>query len=370
MTVSNQLPISKHPVRLARRHLQQMLTFVRLTYGLSRSAAYRRQVLPLLPEICRFDPGHAALLMGYDFHLSDAGPRLIEINTNAGGGYLAWMSQQQADAMPERQKKRLQQRLLASFRQEWHDFSAGGRPLQRVVLLDEAPEEQPLYPEMLAYRDLLRTQNLVAEIAAPEQVTADRDGVFLNGEPVDLIYNRHCDFFLEQAELAGVRQAYLAGAVCLSPNPFAYGLLADKRRMVLWSDRDALAGLDLSSRQQELLLQFVPHSRLLADCDAERIWSERKQLVFKPVTRFGSRGVLMGKGITRKRFAELDPVTTLVQQVVPPSVESDPEGREFKVDLRLFVYRDRLLGIGARLYQGQVTNLRTEGGGFAPVRLV
>ena len=31
--------------------------------------------------------------------------------------------------------------------------------------------------------------------------------------------------------------------------------------------------------------------------------------------------------------------------------------------------RDRILGVAARLYQGQVTNLRTPGGGFAPVRI-
>ncbi len=79
---------------------------------------------------------------------------------------------------------------------------------------------------------------------------------------------------------------------------------------------------------------------------------------------------MLGKGITRKRFAELDPDTTLVQELVSPSLVSDEDGRDFKVDLRLYVYRDRLLGITSRIYQGQVTNLRTEGGGFAPVRVV
>ncbi len=59
-----------------------------------------------------------------------------------------------------------------------------------------------------------------------------------------------------------------------------------------------------------------------------------------------------------------------MQKVVAPSVETAEDGQEFKMDLRLFVYRNHLLGVGARLYQGQVTNLRTEGGGFAPVRIV
>jgi hypothetical protein len=38
-----------------------------------------------------------------------------------------------------------------------------------------------------------------------------------------------------------------------------------------------------------------------------------------------------------------------------------------KVDVRLYTYDGRLLLAAARLYQGQTTNFRTEGGGFAPV---
>ncbi len=41
-----------------------------------------------------------------------------------------------------------------------------------------------------------------------------------------------------------------------------------------------------------------------------------------------------------------------------------------KTDFRLYFYRDRILGLAARLYQGQVTNLRTPGGGFAPVLVI
>jgi hypothetical protein len=81
--------------------------------------------------------------------------------------------------------------------------------------------------------------------------------------------------------------------------------------------------------------------------------------------------VLVGEKISRKRYDELDPATTLVQQLVAPSLTMAAEDEKpMKTDLRLFVYRDRILGIGARLYRGQVTNLRTEGGGFARVKVV
>jgi hypothetical protein len=370
MPALEQLPISKLTAHLPRKDLRQMLALVRLLFRLSRRQSYQQKVLPRLPEICRYDPGHAALMMGYDFHLTAEGPRLIEVNTNAGGGYIAWLSEAQAAGHdPINVTPRLQQRLLASFLREWRDFSSE-KDLQSIVIVDEDPGQQALYPEMLACRDWLRSQGLQVEIAAPEQLNAGPGGVSCQGQRIDLLYNRHCDFYLESAALAGIRDAYLAGTVCLSPNPYSYGLLADKRRMVVWSDPQQLAELGLADKEQRLLLNLVPHSRLMADCSAEQLWSERKDLIFKPVARFGSRGVLMGKSITRKRFAELPPETTLVQQVVIPSVEKDASGDEYKVDMRLFIYRDQLLGVGARLYQGQVTNLRTPGGGFAPVRLI
>lgn len=369
MSDSVQLPISMIPVRLPYADLRKMLQLVRVTYALSGLPEYRQLVLPQLPETARFDPGHAGLMMGYDFHLTADGPKLIEVNTNAGGGYLAWLaSAQYAQVDSGQLPKRVLERLLKSFQQEWSGFSEGDQPLRRVAIVDENPESQPLYSEMQAFCGWLAGVGLEAEIVPPEDLQADHAGVFSKGRQIDLIYNRHCDFFLEDEEMSGLRDAYLNRNVCLSPNPFVYGLLADKRRMIVWSDDDQLRELGIGEEDRELLLALVPQSRLLADCDPQEIWKQRKKLVFKPVTRFGSRGVLMGKSVSRHRFDEQEPATTLVQQMARPSV-TEGDGDAFKTDLRLYVYRDRLLGIGARLYQGQVTNLRTSGGGFAPVVL-
>ncbi|MCK5826030.1 MAG: hypothetical protein KAG93_03280 [Desulfuromusa sp.] len=371
MATENTLPISQLTVHLPYHDLRQMLRLVRLLFRLNQSADYRDRVFPDLPAVAQFDPGHAALMMGYDFHLTANGPRLIEVNTNAGGGYIAWLSEQLAGRVSANYlSDRFPQRLLDSYLQEWDDFSGGVRPLERVAIVDEDLQNQPLLSEMVGCCDWLCQHGIDAHTVIVEQLQVEDDGVYYNGEKVDLIYNRHCDFYLETAPMKKLKEAYLSGLVCLSPNPFAYGLLADKRRMVLWSDAETLAALPLSISEQQLLLAMVPPSVLLAEQNRDDIWSRRKKLIFKPVTRFGGRGVLMGKGITKKRFADLDPETTLVQKVVAPSVETSPEGEKFKVDLRLFVYRDHLLGVGARLYQGQVTNLKTVGGGFAPVKIV
>jgi hypothetical protein len=43
---------------------------------------------------------------------------------------------------------------------------------------------------------------------------------------------------------------------------------------------------------------------------------------------------------------------------------------ELKLDLRNYVYAGHVQLIAARLWQGQTTNFRTPGGGFAPVLTV
>jgi hypothetical protein len=49
-------------------------------------------------------------------------------------------------------------------------------------------------------------------------------------------------------------------------------------------------------------------------------------------------------------------------------LDGSPESR--KTDVRLYVYNGQVLLTAARLYQGQTTNFRTPGGGFAPVFVI
>lgn len=360
--------ISSHSAPLPYTALVKMRRLVSLLYRLARQPAYLEALREDLPETARFDPGHDAVMMGYDFHLDPAGPRLIEVNTNAGGAIYAYRA-----AFPEATPDRplpghFPRRFLESFHQDFRRFAGpSGPPLQRLVILDEQPQEQHLYPEMVFFRDFFRSRGLQADICDPTELQAGADGVRLGGQRVEMIYNRHCDFYLEQPAMAGIRAAYLARTVCLSPNPRAYGLLADKHRLADWCDDRFLNSVGVSTRGRALLRELVPHSELLAGQDLDQVWSQRNQLVFKPLTLFGGKGVLIGKSMSRKRFAELDPRATLVQELVKPSLSDGGADGEMKTDYRLFVYRNRLLGVSARLFQGQLTNLRTPGGGFARV---
>src|SRR3546814_4061372 len=55
---------------------------------ISALPAYQQAVLAYAPQLAREDHGPHGVFMGYDFHLGPQGPRLIEINTNAGGAFL------------------------------------------------------------------------------------------------------------------------------------------------------------------------------------------------------------------------------------------------------------------------------------------
>ena len=45
----------------------------------------------------------------------------------------------------------------------------------------------------------------------------------------------------------------------------------------------------------------------------------------------------------------------------------DGKPQSMKADLRAYAYAGKVLLLAARLFQGQTTNFRTPGGGFAPV---
>ncbi|EIC28622.1 hypothetical protein Metal_0791 [Methylomicrobium album BG8] len=361
------LPISPYPADLSRRDLRRMINVVRLLHKLSENAGYRNYLESLLPASARFDPGNQAVMMGYDFHVSETGPKLIEVNTNAGG---IWYANLSHDPMAVEFSARVGSKLLKTFCDDYGLFrrNAVARP-ERIVILDENPTGQPLYSEMRIFVLMFEKAGIEAVIAPPEAIETQASGLSLGGKPVEMIYNRHCDFYLNASPLDHIREAYLKRQVCLSPNPRAYGLLADKRRMMLWCRPVLMRGFGLADAELSILAETIPETLLLRELTADEAWRTRKQWVFKPDTGYASRGVYVGEKLTRHKLAELDPENTLIQRRIHPSMTPGAPQQAFKTDYRLFVYRDRILGAAARIYQGQVTNLRTENGGFAKIRL-
>jgi hypothetical protein len=370
---------STAPVFLSEAHVVAMLRTVRAIESVTHLPAYREAVLSRSPEIARLDFGPRGAFMGYDFHLAHDGPRLIEINTNAGGAFLNALLARAQHACCEEMLAGLRRSeardfdaaVARMFESEWRLQRKEGMP-RRIAIADDRPEEQYFYPEFLLAQRFLARHGVEAVIADAEKLRFERGGLFLDGRPIDLVYNRLVDFALERTEHAALRAAYLAGAAVVTPNPRVHALFADKRNLALLSDPTTLRSWDVPP---ETLadLSAVPRTVLVAPENAQQLWRERKKLFFKPAAGYGSKAVYRGDRMTKRVWGEIQRGQYVAQEYAAPServIEVDGAPAIRKADVRLYVYDGEILLTAARLYQGQATNFRTPGSGFAPVFVI
>jgi hypothetical protein len=102
----------------------------------------------------------------------------------------------------------------------------------------------------------------------------------------------------------------------------------------------------------------------------ETLWEKRRQLFFKPAAGYGSKAAYRGDKLTKRVWEEIGKSTYVAQALVVPSerhVAPAQPPTALKADIRNFAYDGVVKLVAARLYQGQTTNFRTPGGGFAPV---
>ena len=361
------------PVYLSREHIGQVERVVSAVEDVVTLSAYQTAVLQWAPGIARFDPHSPGGLLGLDFHLTSNGPRLIEINTNPGGALLnALLGQAQRICMPgvvrsATDMAEAEERVLEVILDEWR-LQRGAEPLAFVAIVDEAPETQYLYPEFLLFRHLLIRHGIHAAICDPRELTQEAGRLSLAGRPVDMVYNRLTDFSLAELGNAAIRAAYLAGKVVVSPHPRAHALYADKRNLVLMGSREFLTHAGASSPTTAILTAAVPHTVVVGDNNRDALWERRRELFFKPAAGFGSKASYRGDKLTRRVWGEMATGTYIAQEVVTPSERHvGADSLPLKTDIRCYAYRGRPLLYAARLYQGQTTNFRTPGGGFAPV---
>src|SRR5690606_19218612 len=149
--------------------------------------------------------------------------------------------------------------------------------------------------------------------------------------------------------------------------PRAHALYADKRDLSLLTDETLLRRWDVDEAVIQVLLQGIARTRPVLSTEAERLWSERRRLFFKPARGYGSKAAYRGDKLTRRVWSEVLDGTYVAQELVPPSERGVSEGIALKADVRNYVYAGEVQLLAARLYQGQTTNFRTPHGGFAPV---
>lgn len=365
--------------------LQRMADIIAAIERVVALPAWQERALAWAPSAARFVPKASGVFLGYDFHLSPSGPQLIEINTNAGGGLLnAALAQAQKACCAEvsavlpgvHPAATVEQEYVDMFREEWRaerGANGGGAPLGRIAIVDARPAEQFLYPEFLLFQKLFERHGMAAVICDPGELRFEAGVLRAGGERIDLVYNRLTDFGLDAPESAALREAYLAGAVVVTPHPRAHAVYADKRNLSLLTDAAALAELGVDAAVREVLLGGIPRTELVRREAADALWARRRQLFFKPAAGYGSKAAYRGDKLTKRAFEDILGGGYVSQALVPPServVGVEGQNIGLKLDLRNYVYRGRVQLVIARLYQGQTTNFRTAGGGFAPVLTV
>ncbi len=302
------------------------------------------------------------LLLSYDVHPTPAGPVLIEVNTNAGGVLTAMQAAQKGnECCADWQHGQLEARLLALFRR---DLLGPDRQTTGVIaIVDDQLSAQPLLTEMQALAELIRPfaeEVLVIDALA---LRFSEGRLRHENKPIDRVYWRSTDFLLTEPRHEGIRRAVLEMSTILAPSPEAYSAIADKRRFIEWSAQPELA------RDDPTGLSFRIAETEPMSARATAAWyADRSHWVFKPASGFASRGVYVGKSISRKKLAELPADDYLAQRYAAHPV-IDRDGREWKYDVRFFADRGQIIGAAARVFHGQVLGMREPGSGFAPIHV-
>ena len=311
-------------------------------------------------------PQNFSVCDSYDFHIDQNGnPQLIEINTNAAFCALGMELYRFFDLkLGVKNSFEFSERALVDmFREE---IKMSGAQANVIYIIDEKPSEQKMFLEFELFQSIFKRNGIECFI-----VDATDEQSISQIPKNSFVYNRHTDFYLSDLKSKRLKDRFNSGELHLSPHPWEYFLIADKQRFLDWNQQTA-----------------VPHpSSLLKTYDVDSapedtLWSIRKNLFFKPKSSFGSKGVFKGASISRTAFDRFAGQGFMAQVAVPaPEVDLNVEImvensgsaqvenkiQKMKYDLRCYTYQDQLQMIIARVYQGQTTNLRTEGGGFAIV---
>ena len=362
---------SPYALFVDRPALEAMGRVAAAVFDVAGNPGYGQRVLQWAPDIATHDPASAGGVLGLDFHLTVDGPRLIEVNTNPGGlllnavlldgvrscapaAWTTWTTATEAHSA-----------AVAAWLDDARQQS--GRAPSRVAIVDSAPREQFLYPEFELYADAFREHGVDCVIRAPEDLRFGPEGLADADGPIDMVYNRLTDFALEEASHADLRQAYLAGDVALTPHPRAHALFADKRNLAVLGDAALLGGFGVDAGSAALLAQVIPPTVEVVPGNRDALWAARNGYFFKPAAGFGSRGSYRGDKLTRRTWESMVSATYIAQAFAAPSLRIVHGGQSLKADVRCFASEAGVLLFAARLYQGQTTNMRTPGGGFAAV---
>ena len=251
--------LAQAEIEIGAQDARRMDDVVTAVHAAASTAAYQDAALANAPEVARLAPQRVdSLFAGFDFHLTGEGPKLIEINTNAGGAFYGAliddMRWKHGDAQA-RPMKYWSELFVRRLRHEW-DLTARGA-LRTVAIVDDAPDEQFLRLEFRVMARMLRQAGIAALIVDPRALTY-RDGLLRHGATaIDLVYNRLTSFALERDADRALREALMDGAVVVTPDPRNHALLGCKKNLIRLSDDAFLRAAGVSVHARDTLRLFV-----------------------------------------------------------------------------------------------------------------
>ena len=172
------------------------------------------------------------------------------------------------------------------------------------------------------------------------------------------------DFYFD--EHPHLLKAYETDVCCISPHPREYFLLSDKNRLCSWFfEREKWPLLKVIGKH------LIPSFILLKGQEEkkEELWKNKKKYFFKSARGYGGKMAYRGSSLTSKKFELLCKDSLIFQEYIPPSHWTDSKGEIWKLDFRVFVYRDQIQQLSARCYKGQITNFREPRSGWALVQV-
>ncbi|MBN2056393.1 hypothetical protein JW905_15830 [bacterium] len=258
-------------------------------------------------------------------------------------------------------------------------WQAGGRRNPHIAVMGNPKvtnvEEFRLFAEYFAER------GLHGFFTDPWSLEYDGRRLAKDGRPIDLIYRRGVlsDYSQHVEEVKPVISAYEDGNVVFA-NPLSAKLGDNKNLLSLLTD-ERLSFL-FTAAEQEALLKHIPWTRIMReglttykgeDVDLFPFVREhREQLVIKPNSMFGGKGVVIGHEATQQEWddaiGESCHAQKVVQQYVPiPRMEFPvitPDGVTFeekKINHNFFTFAGYFGGGFCRTSDSSIINISAGG---------
>jgi hypothetical protein len=256
------------------------------------------------------DPGPPDVLLSrIDAFLTPAGPRFVEVNSDApaGFGYGDRMAEVFAGLAGFRAFARdvpvhytpSAPPLVAAVREAWRASGGGGAPV--VAIVDWSDVKTRADQEIL--REAFEARGVRCRLADPRELERRAGRLFAGGEAIDVVYRRALlsELAAREADSAVLLESY-ARREALFVNSFRCQLSEDKIFLSILTD-EAFATL-LTEEERAFVAAAVPWTRKLEERRTLRsgasidlvphVIEQRAGLVLKPAHAYGGQSVMLG----------------------------------------------------------------------------